>query len=73
MGTGAQLAVALIGGLFTVTIIAVIVSRQAQTPTVIDSGGNALARVIGAAVSPVTGNAGNTFGSVGQSIQGVTP
>ncbi len=65
-------AVAVIGGLVTLAIIAVVVSRNAQTPTVLTSGGTALASIISAAVSPVTGSRSNTYGSVGQTIGGVT-
>lgn len=54
-------------GIFTVAtaiigvaIIAVLVSRNANTAGVISSAGSALAQNIGAAVSPVTG--GSSFG-----------
>ena len=46
---------ALLVGLFALATIAVIVSKNAQTPTIINSAGQALTGVIGAAVSPVTG------------------
>lgn len=39
-------------------IIAVLVSKQSQTGTVLQAGGTAFAQIIGAAVAPVTGNAG---------------
>lgn len=55
MGPGAIIA-ATLGGVFTVAIIALIVSKNAQTGTVLTSGGSALAAVINAAVSPVAGN-----------------
>lgn len=45
------IAVAIIG----VATLAVIVSRQAQTPQVIGAAGSAFAQALGAAVSPVTG------------------
>jgi len=70
-GVGAG-AVAVIGGIITLAIIAVVVSRNAQTPQVIQAGGSALASVIGAAVQPVTGGGGNSFGGVGQSIGGLS-
>ena len=65
-------AVAVIGGIITLAIIAVIVSKQAQTPAVIQAGGSALSSIIGAAVQPVTGGSSNTFGSIGQSIGGLS-
>lgn len=55
----------LIGGLITVAtaiigvaILAVLVSRNAQTSNVIGAAGKSFASVIGAAVSPVTGGGG---------------
>jgi PRD1 phage membrane DNA delivery len=42
-------------------IIAVLVSKQANTSGVISAGGSAFAQDLGAAVSPVTG--GSSFGS----------
>ena len=38
-----------------VAVLAVLVSKQANTSAVITSGGNAFATAIGAAVSPITG------------------
>lgn len=43
-------------------LVAVLVSRQANTSGVLGAGGQAFSNIIGAAVSPVTGNA---FGSAG--------
>lgn len=40
-----------------VAIVAVIVSKQAQTPTVIKSAGSAFSQIINAAVGPVSGHA----------------
>lgn len=48
------IAVAIIG----VAIVAVIVSKNAQTPQVLQAAGQALSTGIGAAVSPVTGGSG---------------
>lgn len=45
------IAVAIIG----VATLAVIVSKQAQTPQVISAAGNSFAQSLAAAVSPVTG------------------
>lgn len=43
-------------------IIAVLVSNQAQTGTVLQQAGQAFSGAIGAAVSPVTGNSFGNFG-----------
>ena len=56
----APAAVGVIGGLIGLAIVAVIVSKNAATSSVIRSAGGALSSVIGAAVSPVSGN---TFGT----------
>lgn len=57
-------AVAIIG----VATLAVIVSRNAQTPQVIQAAGTSFAQALGAAVSPVTG------GTVGGTVAlGVSP
>ena len=58
-------AVAVITAIIGVAIIAVLVSRQANTSGVITSAGSALAQDLEAAVSPVTGGGGNglNFGS----------
>lgn len=57
-----------------VAILAVIVSKQANTSGVISSAGGALAQDIGAAVSPVTGGSfgAGGFGNVlgGTSLSG---
>lgn len=57
---------AIVSAVVGLAIVAVIVSKNAQTPTVISSAGSALANVIGAAVSPVTGSSStsNLFGSI---------
>ncbi len=43
-------------GIIGLAIIAVIVSRNAQTPQVIGSAGDAFANALQAAVSPITGS-----------------
>lgn len=53
--------VAIIAAVIGLAIIAVLVSRNAQTPAVFRSAGGALASIIGAAVAPVTG--ANSFGT----------
>ena len=47
--------VALIAGVIGLAIVAVIVGKNAQTPTIITNAGTALSGVIGAAVAPVSG------------------
>lgn len=53
------IAVAIVG----LASLAVLVSRNARTSEIIDSGGNAFSRALGVAVSPVTGGGG--FGNGG--------
>lgn len=53
--------VAVIAAIIGLAIVAVIVSRNAQTPQVLKSAGDALSGVIRAAVAPVSGS--NSFGS----------
>ena len=65
------LAISVIGGVIGLAIVAVIVSKNANTSTVLASGGSALASVIGAAVSPVAGGSSNAYGAVGQTIGGM--
>jgi hypothetical protein len=55
---------AIVGGVLTLAMIAVAVSKNAQTPAVFTGAGQALSSVIAAAVSPVTGG-GASFGSTG--------
>jgi hypothetical protein len=45
--------------------LAVVVSRNAQTPQVLSAGGQAFSNILNAAVSPVSGsyNRGTNFGS----------
>jgi hypothetical protein len=59
--------VAIVAGIIGLAIVAVIVSKNAQTPTVLTSGGTALASVIAAAVAPVSSTQSNNFGSNGSS------
>jgi hypothetical protein len=52
------------GGIITLAMIAVAVSKNAQTSQVISGAGSALSSVITAAVAPVSGSGtGGTFGS----------
>lgn len=70
MGNIGPAIVTIIAGVIGLAIVAVIVSKNAQTPTVLTSGGTALSSIIGAAVSPVTGS--NNFGAAGQTVQGTS-
>lgn len=58
MGEGGAKAVtalaAIVGGVLTVAIVAVIFGKNAQTGTVIQNSGTALSQVIQAAVAPVS-------------------
>ncbi len=56
-------AVAIGTAIIAVAIIAVVVSRNAQTPQVISSLGQAFSGALGAAEAPVTG--ANPFGAMG--------
>ena len=55
--------VAIIGGILTLAMVAVVVAKNAQTSSVIQGAGTALSSVIGAAVAPVSGSTSNTFGT----------
>ena len=55
------IALAIVG----IAILAVIVSRNAQTPQVIGAATQGFAADIGAAVSPVTGGGGGGFSQLG--------
>lgn len=48
--------VSIIMAVIGVAIIAVLVSKSAQTANVVSAGGTALSNVLGAALSPVTGS-----------------
>jgi PRD1 phage membrane DNA delivery len=48
-----------------VAVVAVLVSKSANTSGVLQAGGSAFSQIIGAAVAPVSGNGfSNNFGSV---------
>lgn len=49
--------VTIAAGVIGVAIIAVLVSRNAQTPQVLGAAGSAFSNVLSAATGPVTGNA----------------
>lgn len=54
MSEGLHALGAVLAAVIGLAIIAVIVSKQAQTPQVLTAGGTALSSVVQAAVSPVT-------------------
>lgn len=62
--------VAVIASIIGLAIVAVVVSKNAQTSSVIQAGASGLASIIGAAVSPVSGSTGNQFGGVNNSATG---
>lgn len=48
-----------------VALVAVLVSKNAQTPQVIGSAGGAISKFLGVAVSPITGGGGVNLGNLG--------
>lgn len=54
---------AIFAGITGVAIIAVLVSKNSQTPAVITAAGSAYSGGLLAALSPVTGGSGNNFGA----------
>ncbi len=65
---------AVFGGIITLAIVSVVLSKSSQSPQVIQAGSTALAAVVAAAVAPVSkaatnGNLGaNAFSSVAAPI-----
>jgi hypothetical protein len=49
----------IVGGALTLAIVSVVLSKNAQTPRVLQAASSALSNVIAAAVSPVTGSNGH--------------
>jgi hypothetical protein len=64
--------VTIFGGIITLAVIAVLVSQQAKTAGVVTSAGDSLAKIIGAAVAPVTGSTSSSFGSPAVNIGGIS-
>lgn len=54
---------AIFGGVVTIAIISVIISKKSQTPAVLQAASSALANVVAAAVKPV--NTATTNGNLG--------
>lgn len=63
MGNVTGAALAIIGGIIGLAVVAVIVSKQANTSGVLTSAGSALSSIINAAVGPVSGSSNNLFGA----------
>lgn len=53
-----------------VAIVAVLVSKNAATGSVLTAGGNAFSQVLGTAVSPVTGGSGGVVGGITKGLFG---
>jgi PRD1 phage membrane DNA delivery len=71
MGNISGVVMAVIGSFVGLAVVAVVVSKQAQAPAVIQAGGTALSAIIGAAVAPVAGNtSASTFGNAATSALG---
>ena len=60
--------ITIIGGLVGLAVVAVIVSKNAQTPAVLTGAGQALSSVIAAAVSPVSSSSGTSFGAASSTL-----
>lgn len=71
MNNAVSAVLAIIGGAISLAIISVLVSQRSQTPAVFSSAGGAIANVIGAAVSPVTGSTIGTGAATGGQPSGV--
>ncbi len=54
--------IVVITGIVGLAMVAVLVSKKAQTPAVVTSTGSALASIINAAVAPVSSTGSNNFG-----------
>jgi hypothetical protein len=59
MDKAGQVIMAIFGGIITLAVLAVIVSRKSQTPEVLQAASSALANVVGAAVAPINTNSGS--------------
>lgn len=57
MNNATEALVTILSAVVGVTVLAVLVSRRANTAGVLSAGGNAFSQILGVAVSPVTGSA----------------
>lgn len=64
---------AVAAGAFGVAIVALLVSQQAQTGTVIQASSSGLANVISAATAPVTGQAAAPNVGASSTFSGIAP
>ena len=65
--------ITVLGAVIGLAMVAVLVSRNAQTPAVLTGAGTALSSVINAAVSPVANNAqGSSFGAAGSALSALS-
>jgi purine-cytosine permease-like protein len=55
--------ITVVAGVIGLAMVAVLVSKNAQTSQVFQGAGTMLSTIIGAAVAPVSGSSNNTFGS----------
>lgn len=58
--------ITIVAGVIGLAIVAVLVSKNAQTSSVLTGAGTALSGVISSAVSPVSGTQASNFGSASQ-------
>jgi hypothetical protein len=63
MGNVSAAVLSVIAGVIGLAVVAVIVSKNAQTSNVLQGAGSALSSVISAAVGPVTGSTSTAFGA----------
>jgi hypothetical protein len=68
--SGVEAIVTIAAGVIGVAIIAVLVSKNAQTPAVFGAAGSAFSNVLSAATAPVTGKAAAPVNSYGGSFGG---
>ena len=67
-----QLLLAIFGGVVTLAIISVIISKNSQTPQVIQAGASALGNVVATAVAPLPQTSGaSTVGAQTIPFQGL--
>lgn len=62
--------VAIVAAVIGLAMIAVLVSKNAQTGTVLTNAGTALSGIIGAAVGPVSASQSNMLGAAGSTGTG---
>lgn len=63
--------VAILTAIIGVAIIAALVSKNAQTPQVLQAAGTAFSGILGSALGPITGN-GSSLGGMSQGVSGLS-